>query len=297
MTKRFEIWRLLIALPLVSALSILIPSNAEAYDLWKEKEITENLLPLINESKHLWLKLENGRKLFALYESNISQPKKGGVILLPNINSHVDWPSLIRPLRRELTLNGWQVLTIQSPSNSHNLDSIFLLGLPEEIGRRINTAIDHYTSNNINNIVLIAHGHSANLAAQYLHEGSAQKGRILAFAGISFRHYSLSSEWPDSNKNLERIKIPFLDIHGRLANPLVKEAAHQRLNSAHISGSGTGHRTKQPLTAKVAELAHNKTGNLAYRQIQLSNSDYNLNESNSNAAKIIRAWLSTHATN
>ncbi len=272
----------------------LFPGSTNAYDLWQEKEMTDSILPFINKSKHLWLETDNNRRSFSLYEPNISHPLKGGVIILPNINLHVDWPSLIRPLRTELTQNGWQVLTLQPPTSSHNQDSVFFIDLPKEITQRINAAIDYYTSINTENIVLLAHGHSANIAALYLSTHNTSSQQISAFVGISFRHQALSSHWPDINKNLELIQIPLLDIHGRLSNSLAAAAANQRANSAHLAGINK-QQTKQTLTSKVAELAFNKTGNLGYRQITLSNSDYDLQTPTSEAVKKIRTWLSIHS--
>lgn len=281
--------------PLIIALLwVLIPSYSSAYDLRKEQEIIENLLVFTNKNKYLWLETENNRKIFSLYENNIAQPPKGGVILLPNINFHVDWPELIRPLRKELTMNGWQVLTLQPPITLDNQDAVYLLNLPEEVAKRINAAIDYFRLNNVENIVLIAHGHSANLAALYLSQNNTSNNHISAFTGISFQHYPLSSSWPANNKSLESIRIPLLDIHGRLSNSLIKAAAHQRSVSAHLSGSKKNQVARLARTQKVTKLAFNKTGDLGFRQISLSNSDYNLQDPNSGAVKKIRAWLSTH---
>ncbi len=285
----------LLAPLIIALLWALIPSYSNAYDLWQEKEITENLLPFINTNKHLWLEIKTNRKVFALHENNIVQPQKGGAILLPNINFHVDWPVLIRPLRKELTMNGWQVLTLQPPTTFDNQDAVYLLNFPAEVANRINAAIDYFRLNNVENIVLIAHGHSANLAAFYLSHNNTQNNYISAFAGISFQHYPLSSSWPANNKSLESIRIPILDIHGRLSNPLIKAATHRRSDSAHFAGSKKKQMTRLTRTQKVSELAFNKTGDLDFRQILLSNSDYNLQDPDSGAAKKIRAWLSNYA--
>ncbi|MBI3773800.1 MAG: DUF3530 family protein [Gammaproteobacteria bacterium] len=240
----------------------------------------------------IWLQAE-GSKFFAIYTADQSNRPQGGVILLPDTNTHPDWPSVIHPLRRTLPEHGWATLAIELPA----ADDIPALSRNQKQTRgRILAAIEHFKSNGISNIALIGYGSGALAATHFL--ATTPEHPIRGFVAVSLGQYDdLAPEWR-AIALLEKISVPMLDIFAERDLLAVTESAPLRALAAKQS-SARASRDKQLDPFKHAGMATTPSalikGYVVYRQVRIAGTDHSFSSSSTALVKRILGWLNRHA--
>ncbi|MDH5692494.1 MAG: alpha/beta hydrolase family protein, partial [Gammaproteobacteria bacterium] len=269
-------------------------TQLHAGNLWTEKLLGEALVTTSNDKEVVWLD-ENGWQIFSLYKESPRSDLQGGVILLHDVGTHPDWPQIIAPLRQRLTQSGWNTLSLMMPSFDDNQDdNESLQWLYVDSEKRITSAINHFQNKNVLNIVIVAHGHSASVAAHYLSQQPADSVRALVGIGFTTRPEQPGA-WQDVASSLSKLQIPVLDIYGELDNPDVLRGANSRLEAAQRSGRANPTQTSPQRTVKVRQLAWKKTQNLGYRQLNITGADHYFSKQQDRLINQIDGWLRVYA--
>ena len=231
---------------------LLLINPLSAANQAREKLLANELIERIGENDVVWLK-EDDRPFLALLSDHSSAKRRGGVILLHDLDAHPDWPEVISPLRLGLPDKGWPTLSLQLPLLS---DDIELNGknqqrIIDESNTRIAAAVEHFTNMGIYNIVMLGHGLGATAMSHFLSGNLKQNHAIYikAFIAIRFRtHQDLPAEYsPDSLLKL-KTDFPILDLLGTNESPLNQQKSSQRKVSA-VQSQNPNYRQERVLSA------------------------------------------------
>lgn len=205
----------------------------------------------------------------------------GGVIILPDLNSHADWPEVVSPLRRRLADLGWSTLSLQLPAGSASAfdinknqqnDNSAYNAFAQEVSRRIQLAISYCRNQHITNIVLLGHRFGAILAARFLGDISTPDHSINTLVTVSLYSPIMNSDTLLNNDTLEKIKIPFLEIIPGQSEKYVLQLAQTR------------------------KILMERSGHDNYRQILIMGADYTFSDAEITLASRIHTWLAKHSS-
>lgn len=255
-------------------------------------ELDKALEQGLQNGQAAWLDDGQG-KFFAVFNPDQSGQPRGGVIILPDADSHPDKPQVIRPLRHQLPLQGWATIAIQLPALNNPAG---YLEQQATIDKRINAAITYMRNNGFDNLVLLGHGSGAMAASKYL--SSQSNGFIRAFVAISLGVLH-GQEGDDSIPGqLERINLPILDIYGGNDLDHVTNSAGERALAAKIS-SDSAMRSNRLEPYKHSAIAKSSTqksqGYISFRQIRIDGAGHDFRGADFMLTRRIIGWLERHA--
>lgn len=255
---------------------LLSNSSVMAANQAREKLLANELIDQIGESDVVWLE-SNDQPFLALLSDHSSAKRRGGVILLHDLNGHPDWPEVIAPLRRGLPDKGWPTLSLQLPllSNELELNAKHQLRIIDESNERISAALEHFTSLGIYNVVLLGQGLGATAMSHFLSGNLKQNHAIYikAFIAIRFRtHQDLPPEYAPNSLLKLKTDFPILDIVGTQETPLVQHQSQNRKVSA----------------------AHSQNPN--YRQERILSANNNFRDAEEFLLSRISGWLKVNAS-
>ena len=222
---------------LTLCVTLFLVSTVLASNQLREQQIAEQLRTSTTDGEPLWLGMQENRFL-ALHLQPSTKQSLGGVILLHGMGGNPDAANIIHPLRTELTEQGWETLSIQMPLAAKGADSNDYLALIPEAAPRIRAAIDFFTANQNQNLILIGHGLGASMGLAFLAGTPAPEIRALVAIGLS------ATDSLDSDPTLEaisKLQIPMLDLFGSRDRLAVVESANLRRKVAERYGL-TGYR-------------------------------------------------------
>lgn len=223
-----------------------------------------------------WLEAA-GTRFLGLYTEALSGAPHGGIILLPGLGAHPDWPEVIRPLRRDLPSAGWAVLSIQLPAPAQNPDRQWqLTPLFEAAPARIAAAAAFLEQQGLKNIVVIGHDVGAAVAVTTLAGTNNDKITGLVAIGLGLPLHSAAT--PYQPGLLEKVGVPLLDIYGSQDLESVKQEADARALAARKGGaprfaSPPSDSPQDSTVTNVSPPPDDKT-ELAYRQMELPGADH-----------------------
>jgi pimeloyl-ACP methyl ester carboxylesterase len=252
----------------------------------------ETLAKSLPTGQAVWLNDEQTKFLAILTPDQSGQPK-GGAILLHDADGHPDWPDVIRPLRTFLPPHGWATISIQLP----RLNSNDGYGAHQPlINTRIQKAAEQLRTLGLNNIALIGHGSGAMAAAAYLASHSDDQG-IRGFVGIGLSVIKTEKSDDYLPSQLEKIKLPILDIYGsRDLDAVTTSAKTRALAAKHSSNNAPKEQQLESYKkAGLAKTANNSIqGYIAYRQIEIEGADHNFSGQGEALGKRVLGWLERH---
>ena len=193
------------------------------------------------------------------------------MILLHDLGAHPDWPQVIRPLRTHLPDYGWESLSLQLPLLSNHPSAHEYKDLFQEAQARIEAGIRFFKDKGILNIVLIGHGMGGVMGMNYLAGDTSKDNQVIAFVGIAMYDHDLVDKGLATDKLIVKLKMPVLDIVGRLDRRVaIKDAAarHRAAKQANVSN---------------------------YHQLELSGADHFFDGLENTLIKRIRGWLNKQA--
>ncbi len=238
--------------------------------------------------------LEDGQgKFLAIFTADQNGQPKGAAIILHDANHNPDWPDVIRPVRTFLPLHGWATVSIQLPPQTTIDEYISQQPL---INIRIQKATEHLQSLSLHNIALIGYGTGAMAATAYVANQNSDSA-IRGFIGISLSVIKTEKTDDYLPTQLERIKVPILDIYGGRDLDSVTNTAMLRSLAAKRSSTNTAN--DQNLNAyKNSGLS--KTANdgikgyISYRQIVIHGADHEFNGLSESLNRRVLGWLERH---
>jgi hypothetical protein len=239
------------------------------YEQLAEQRLTAQLKPLIQQGTALELG-DPQTPFLAIYTPSLIPKIRGGVVIVPGVGEHADWPDVIFPLRVELSKYGWSCLSIQLPlvtamPTSKNYGEYISASV-----YRIKTALEYLKNQGIYNILLAGHGLGATAGISFLTGDNGKDSGVSGVVAISM--YPLVSE---DAVNTERFfadnRIPMLDLYGSLDLDKVL--------------------TGVTLRARLAK----KAGKKHYQRLQLTGADHAYTGFETTMIKRIRSWLDKYA--
>lgn len=270
----------------------LLPGVSQASNLWKEQEIARDIKNVVNEKEMIWLDIGKRQPSLALYLPSKQIEVRGGLILLHDFGHHPNWPRVINPLRQILTDDGWHTLSVQTPIPDELWNFTQPADIYKETGERITAATQWLKQRGIANIVILAQGKAAALAARFASENSDNYRAVVV---VSLENDESQSDWRNSITSLEQLFLPVLDIFAEFDERTVNKYAPHRVIAARQAGERQKSSPPIPHSQRVRELAQNKTNNLWYRQIEIKTAHIGFPKTTAQLTKQIRGWLRHYA--
>ena len=194
-------------------------------DFEREERIINEIEDSVMDGDVEYLSLAEDEEVFSIYTESELDETKGGVIVIHSRGHHANWSSVIKPVRVELTERGWSTLSVQMPVLDKNAKYYDYVPIFPYAHQRISAAIDFFKEQDINNIVIVAHGCGAHMSMSYIDKyGNSD---ISAYVGIGMGatdyKQKIIRQFP-----LAKMDMPILDIFGEKDYPGVVRLAKQR---------------------------------------------------------------------
>jgi len=205
---------------------------------YHEQRLSESLRDTLTVGQAFDLKLENDESFLAFYSEAPTTKAVGAVVLLHDLDGHLDWPDIIGPLRTELVKYGWNTLSLQLASQGSFNRAKDYQGLYRDASKRLAAAIAFLQQRSVDKIILIGHGLGGSMGLYYLASfKDAPNKTIIAFIGIAMHDPdAMAVEYTTSNA-VANLKLPILDIYGTQDSVDVLNAVTQRKTAANKTGS------------------------------------------------------------
>ena len=203
---------------------LLLNTVVFASDLEKEKRWAEQISDSLMDGEAI--ELNDGTNDFLAIDTRADDPKDVAVIVIHGIGIHPNWPTVIQPLRVQLAAKGWNTLSLQMPVLANDADSKDYEPLMKEVPARIDAGIRYLSKEGAKKVVIVAHSMGALMTNYYLAHKKVYKEAhtetpIIAYVGIGM----------DSERFIEKIKIPVLDLYGEKDLDGVLKSADARLKA------------------------------------------------------------------
>jgi len=206
-------------------LAMQLPNTAAfASDLEKEKRWAEQISDSLFDGEAI--ELNDGTNDFLAIDTRAEEPKDVAVIVIHGIGIHPNWETVIKPLRVQLAAKGWNTLSLQMPILGNDATNKDYEPLMKEVPARIDAGIRYLSKEGAKKVVIVAHSMGALMSNYYLaHKKVYQEAQtetpIIAYIGIGM----------DSEKYIDKIKIPVLDLYGEKDLDGVLKSADARLKA------------------------------------------------------------------
>ncbi|MDJ0807407.1 MAG: alpha/beta fold hydrolase [Gammaproteobacteria bacterium] len=249
---------------LLLSFSLLLPIGLSASDLAKEKRWEAQIIDALLDGEAIHL--HDGRGEFLAIETPAADARTEQVaIIMHGTGVHPDWPTVVQPLRVELTQSGWHTLSIQMPVLHNEAEHKDYLKIYDWVPGRINAAIRHARQTGAKRVVLIGHSQGSTMTAYALANGSAAADGFIAIGmGPGFADSPM-----DNLKHLGMIQIPVLDLYGSEDLQAVLASAVKRQSAARKS-------------------------NPRYRQQQIPGADHFFDGEEELLLETVNTWLARH---
>lgn len=202
-----------------------------ASDLAKEKRWAEQIVDALLDGEAV--ELNDGRTDFlAIETASTDVDSRRAAVVVHGTGVHPNWPTVVLPLRVDLTQDGWHTLSIQMPVLDNEAEHAAYAAIYDWVPGRIDAAIDYLRDKGFENIVLIAHSQGATMTAYYL---SLEKRPVDGFVAVGMTG-GIPGGPMDSLAQLPRLGVPMLDLYGGQDLPEVLSSAEQRASQARKGG-------------------------------------------------------------
>jgi len=221
-------------------------------DFDREDRIISEIEESVMDGDVEYLELPEDKEVFSIYTESELDDSKGAIIVLHSRGYHANWSSVIKPVRVGLTERGWNTLAVQMPvldKESKYYDYVPIFPYAHE---RIRAAIDFLKDQDINNIVIVAHGCGAHMSMSYIDKYGDSEISAYVGIGIGATDYKqkIIKEFP-----LDKMAIPVMDVFGEKDFPGVIRLAEQR-----VSLLNDGNAKNQQLSIKGADHYYEEGG-------------------------------------
>lgn len=157
-----------------------------------------------------------------------------GIILLHGRGVHPAW-GFIDTLRVDLAEAGWHTLSLQLPILDQDVKfAEYGKTFPEAL-QRIDAGVRYLREKGVKQIVLVGHSSGANTAVTYAAEHP--KASLVGLTVIGLTTEPAGNRYMQSAPQLEKLKLPILDIFGSEDLPVVLDTASARAAAAKKAGN------------------------------------------------------------
>lgn len=190
------------------AILLSLAFNVSASDLEKEKRWADQVVDAILDGDAVWL--NDGKSDFLGIYTEAEEDRERAVVVMHGTGIHPDWAQVVQPLRVGLTEHGWSTLSIQMPILHNEAEYHEYVPLYPEVPARIEAAIAYLKENGAKEIMLLGHSQGSAMTAYYL---ARNKTEAKGFVCIGMGPFD-GKDVTNTNKALEKIKLPVLDLYG-----------------------------------------------------------------------------------
>lgn len=221
-----------------------------------------------------WLETPQGKVLY-LYRPNAARIARGAVILLHDLQTHADWPQVIRPLRENLPKHGWATLSLQLPpfDASAQPETYY-----QSVATRLTAALAFLGQQKDGPLMLIGTGTGASAGMWFL--ANDPKSAVAGMVALSLR--PLPGQSPaDSRALVAAVNQPVLEIFAQRDLPSVLAGIENRA----------------PLAARQRPTSPAEGGDrppARYRQLEVDGADAEYTDQADVLIKRIRGWMRLH---
>lgn len=206
-----------------------IVTNVFATDVAREKRWAEQTVDAIMDGDALWLNAD-GHQFLSIYTAAEDASEKG-MIVVHGAGIHPNWDQIVKPIRVEMALRGWNTLSIQMPILSPDAPYEEYTATYPEVPARLQAAQDYLIEQGSKTIVVVAHSQGATMSSYSL---SRFPQKVKAYVAIG-----QSSNQKDPSVNsaiaLKSIKIPVLDLYGSEDLESVLSTSEARKNNGSVN--------------------------------------------------------------
>lgn len=196
-------------------------TNAEREQRWIDQTVDS-----IFDGEPVYLEA-NDHRFLGIY-TEAANPSNKAMIVLHGTGFHPDWEQVVRPVRVEMSNEGWNTLSIQLPILEKSAAYEDYVPLYPEVPGRMAAATEFLRSQNNDQIVVVAHSQGATMAAYYL---ARYEHNLIAFVAIGMSAQHIEPEI-NSAESLKLINIPVMDIYGSRDFPTVLRTSEIRREGA-----------------------------------------------------------------
>ncbi len=223
---------LLLLLAFPSALPAASTSNLE-----REKNWADQIGDFLVAGEAIRLDA-SGVRFLALYTKPGETHKTAtrGVILLHGRGVHPAW-GFIDALRVDLAEAGWHTLSLQLPILDQDVKFAEYGKTFPEAFQRIDAGVRYLQQKGVKQIVLVGHSSGAITAVAYAAE--RPKAPLTGLATIGLTSEPAGNRYMRSVPQLEKLKLPILDIFGSEDLPVVLDTAAARAAAAKKAGNSS----------------------------------------------------------
>ncbi len=205
---------------------------ASTSNLEREKNWAEQIGDFLVAGEAIRLEA-GGVKFLALYTKPRDTAARG-LILLHGRGVHPAW-GFIDTLRVDLAEAGWHTLSLQLPILDQDVKFAKYGKTFPEAFERIDAGVRYLQQKGVKQIVLVGHSSGAITAVAYAAEHP--RTSLAGIAAIGLTTEPAGSRYMQSVPQLERLKLPILDIFGSEDLPVVLETTVARAAAAKKAGN------------------------------------------------------------
>jgi pimeloyl-ACP methyl ester carboxylesterase len=238
---------------------------AAASDLAKEKRWSEQIGDSLLTGETVELKAGD-TPFMAIFTEAEQGPTQHAVILAHGIGAHPNWPEVIYPLRVGLPEHGWATLSVQMPILANDAELKDYLPLFDEVGPRLDAAVDYLHKQGMKTLVIAGHSLGASMAAQYV---AANPKAVDGLVIIGMAAIDIDPKM-NGALALEKITLPVYDIYGSRDLDTVLDSVDTRAR------------------------AQRKAGNSDYRQYAVEGGDHFYLGMEDELVRRVYGWLKSH---
>lgn len=213
-------------LPVFPALFfVLCCQFAVASDLAREKRMASEIVDSIMDGDTVMLQAGDVEFLGIYAETDADKPR-GAVLVLHGRGYHPNWPDVVYPVRVGLLEQGWNTLSIQLPVLEKEAKYNDYIPLFDASVGRIDSALAYLKEQGNDFIVMVAHSCGTHMANRWIKESDpdAIDAMVMIGLGATDKGQPMQDAF-----NLDRLKVPVLDIMGLDDFPAVKRYAPMRM--------------------------------------------------------------------
>lgn len=153
-----------------------------------------------------------GTEFLGLFHPAGGREKRGAAVILPDVDRHPDWPTVVRPMRLGLPAGGWATLSVQLPLLAPGTERAAFGDSIEAGVERARAAVEYLRGREHTPVVLIGHGLGAIVALRCATGADACGAAAVAL--VSVPEGSVLDPPAEVAAWLQALHLPVLDVYG-----------------------------------------------------------------------------------
>ncbi len=167
-----------------------------------------------------------GDKFLNLYRETFANKVQGAALLIHDLGSNPNSPSVMKPFRNYLSDHGWTTLSLQMPVLDAGSRLVEYYDQVPEATKRVLAGVEFLGNHNIRNVVIIGYGFGAMIAPHFLATHNAPTVTALVIISLPMSNPNIPNSQIEGV--LDKVDIPIFDINFNRENARRQEALKKR---------------------------------------------------------------------